>query len=555
MTAGTTLAGASSDRTIDWNSIDWKKVNRNVRRLQKRIVKAVEEGRWGKVKALQRLLTRSFSGKALAVRRVTENRGKNTPGVDKVIWNTPKKKAQGIASLRQQGYRAQPLRRTYIPKKDKRKRGLGIPTMLDRAMGALYKLALDPIAETTGDPNSYGFRRGRSQADAIAQCFNCLSRMTSATAILEADIRGCFDNISGKWLVENIPIEKRILEQWLKAGYIDQGVFHSTDDGTPQGSIVSPVLANMALDGLETAISEHLGPTTMRRAKIHLSRFADDFIITGISKEFLEEHVQPVVEQFLEERGLNLSRKKTKLTDIEDGFDFLGQNIRKYKGKLLIKPSKKSIKEFLTKVREIIRNNRGATAGRLIAKLNPVIRGWANYHRHVVSKRAFTRVDTEIFKAIWRWAKRRHPKKNAKWVKAKYFGSYQRSNWAFFGWVKKRNGKIERIHLVKAAKTPIKRHVKIKSAANPYDPKWELYFERRLAAKMAEDLKWGKSLFRLWHTQEGRCPICGEFITQQTGWECHHITARVNGGSDTLENLVLLHPTCHKQVHSLGYLF
>jgi len=196
-TAVATLAGAPCYGAIDWPSIDWKRVNRNVRRLQARIVKAVKEGRWGKVKALQWLLTHSFSGKALAVRRVTENRGKRTPGVDEEIWDTPKKKAQGIARLCQRGYRAQPLRRVYILKKDgKRKRPLGIPTMLDRAMQALYKLVLDPIAETTGDPNSYGFRRERSPADAIAQCFQCFRQKTSPTAVYEGDIEGCFDHTS-----------------------------------------------------------------------------------------------------------------------------------------------------------------------------------------------------------------------------------------------------------------------------------------------------------------------------------------------------------------------
>jgi RNA-directed DNA polymerase len=242
-------------------------------------VKAVKEKRWGKVKALQWLLTHSFSGKALAVRRVTENRGRKTPGVDGEIWNTPKKKAQAIRRLRQHGYRTQPRRRIYIPKKEgKRKRPLGIPTMLDRAMEALYKLALEPIAETTGDPNSYGFRKERSPADAIAQCFLCFRQKTSPTAVYEGDIRGCFDNFSHEWMLENIPMEKRILKQWLKAGYIDRNVFYRTETGTPQGGIASPVLSNMALDGLEAVIANQPHRGTKRQAKLHLIRFADDFV-------------------------------------------------------------------------------------------------------------------------------------------------------------------------------------------------------------------------------------------------------------------------------------
>ena len=334
MTAVATLAGAPTYRVIDWHSIDWKKVNRNVRRLQARIVKAVDERRWDKVKALQHLLTHSFSGKALAVRRVTENRGKRTPGVDGELWNTPKKKAQGIQSLHQRGYRAKPLRRTYIPKRNGKKRPLGIATMKDRAMQALYKLALDPIAETTGDPNSYGFRRERSPADAIAQCFLCLRQKTSPTAILEGDIKGCFDHISHDWLLQNIPMDKHMLKQWLKAGYIDRRMFYHTEEGTPQGGVISPVLANMTLDGLEAVIANRPHRGTKRQAKLHLIRFADDFVVTGSSKALLGEDIKPGVVDFLSERGMSLSAEKTRLTDIEDGFDFLDQNVRKYKGKL-----------------------------------------------------------------------------------------------------------------------------------------------------------------------------------------------------------------------------
>lgn len=394
-----------------------------------------------------------FSGKALAVRRVTDNRGKKTPGVDGEIWDTPHKKTQAIAALCQRGYRAQPLRRTYIPKGDgKQKRPLGIPTMLDRVMQALYKLALDPIAETTEDPNSYGFRRERSPADAMAQCFLCFRQKTSPIAVYEGDIRGCFDHISHPWLLENIPIEKRMLKQWLKAGYINRNVFHPTEDGTPQGGIISPVLANMTLDGLEAAIANQPHRGTKRQAKLHLIRFADDFVITGSSQALLGEEIEPGVVAFLAERGLELSAEKTKLTDIEDGFDFLGQNVRKYNGKLLIKPSKQSVQEFLAKVRGIIKANPGSSAGQLIVQLNLLIRGWANYHRHVVSKKVFKQVDHAIFQALWRWAN----------------------------------------------------------------------------------------------------PVCGEKLTEETEWERHHIVQRVHGGPDTADNLVLLHPTCHRQVHSLG---
>ena len=274
--------GAPSHETMDWHSIDWQKAHRNVRRLQARIVKATQAERWGKVKALQRLLTHSFSGKALSVRRVTENQGKRTAGVDGITWNTPQKKAEAVQALRQRGYLPSPLRRTYIPKKNGKMRPLGIPTMQDRAMQALYLLALEPIAETTGDGNSYGFRPERSAADATAQIHLILNGPNRAEWIMEGDIKSCFDRISHDWLIAHIPMEKAILKKWLKAGFMEQHVLHPTEEGTPQGGIISPVLANMTLDGLE---KELLRAFPKRRQKvpqkIYLVRYADDFVITG----------------------------------------------------------------------------------------------------------------------------------------------------------------------------------------------------------------------------------------------------------------------------------
>jgi RNA-directed DNA polymerase len=249
-------AGAVSHNEEHWYAIDWQKVNQEVRRLQIRIVKAQQEGKRGKVKALQRLLTHSFSGKALAVRRVRENQGKRTAGVDKIHWDTPQKKATAVHELRQRGYHPQPLRRVYIPKKNGKMRPLGIPCMKCRAMQALYLLALDPVAETTADPNSYGFRPQRSAADAIEQCFNLLGKQASPQWILEGDIKACFDRICHEWLYANIPMDKGILKKWLKAGFIEKNVLKPTEEGTPQGGICSPVLANITLDGLEKMLME-----------------------------------------------------------------------------------------------------------------------------------------------------------------------------------------------------------------------------------------------------------------------------------------------------------
>jgi len=549
-------AGAVSHAKVDWHTVNWRAVYRNVRRLQARIVKAIRENRWGKVKALQHLITHSFSGRVLAVRRVTENQGKRTPGVDQTVWDTPEKKAQAVQELTRRGYQAQPLRRVYIPKSDgQSQRALGIPVMKDRAQQALYLLALDPLAETTGDPNSYGFRKERSPADAIGQCFNIFRRKQAPPWILEGDIRRCFDEISHGWMLQHIPIDKAILQQWLKAGFMEKHVLYPTEAGTPQGGIISPALMNLTLDGLERKLRDKYPRTTRlgQRAQVHLVRYADDFIITSHTKERLEEEVQPLVEQFLKERGLELSPKKTKITHLEDGFDFLGQNLRRYPGKLLIKPSQKSVKAVLTKIRGVVKGYKQATAGNLIGKLNPIIRGWANYHRHVVSKEIFGKVDSAIFRTLWQWAKRRHSTRSRRWIKTKYFKVVGPQHWVFQGFVTdSKGGEPHVIRLFRAAQIPIQRHIKIQSEANPYDRTCETYFEKRADAKMLSDWKERRNLLRLWLEQNGICPLCRQKITKATGWNNHHIVWRVHGGGNELANRILLHPTCHSQVHSRG---
>lgn len=317
--SATNQVGAVS-RVTDWHSADWRAVNQNVCRLQARIVKATQAKRWNKVKTLQHLLTHSLSGKLFAVRQVTENSGKKTSGVDKVTWETPEKKILALHSLKSRGYKPLPLKRVYIPKSNGKLRPLGIPTMRDRAMQALYLLALDPVAETIADPNSYGFRKERSTADAMGQCYNALRQKTSAQWILEADIKGCFDNISHQWMLEHIPMDKRILRKWLKAGYIDKSTLYKTENGTPQGGIISPVLANLVLDGLETKLRKRFANKRLSQ-NVNIIRYADDFVITGKTKELLENEVKPMVEMHLKERALELSPEKTKVTHIESGFD------------------------------------------------------------------------------------------------------------------------------------------------------------------------------------------------------------------------------------------
>ena len=460
-----------------WNNIDADAMQKQVTRLQMRIAKAVKEGKYGKVTALQWILTHSFAAKFLAVKRVTENKGKKTPGIDGVRWMTPVAKYNAILCLKRMGYKAQALRRIYIPKSNGKKRPLGIPTMRDRAMQALYALALNPVAETLADLNSYGFRPKRSAADAIEQCFKALAKKSSSKWVLEADIKACFDNISHEWLMEHVLMDKTMLSQWLKSGYMENDLLHATVAGTPQGGNISPIFANIALDGLEEAVRS----ATKGLTKIHMVRYADDFIITAESPDILVNKVKPAVQSFLAERGLSLSKEKTHITHINTGFDFLGFNVRKYKEKLLIKPAQASIKRLLNKVRDRIKSQPTVSAAVLIRQLNPIIRGWANYYRHVVSKATFSLVDTHIFKAIYRWIKRKHKKKNAKWLKNRYFTTVEMNHWRFFAWDKDAQGKIKMRLLYKAASTPIKRHVKIRGAANPFLKEYAGYFETRSA--------------------------------------------------------------------------
>ena len=310
MTAAT-QAGALSRVDLNWLAVDWQAAHRVVRRLQARIVKATQEKRWGKVRALQHLLTHSFGGKVLAVKQVTENSGKRTPGVDRVVWNTPAKKEAAVQALKQRSYQPLPLRRLYIPKSNGKMRPLGIPTMKDRAMQALYLLALDPVAESTADLNSYGFRRERSTADAIAQCFIVLGTNQSSQWILEGDIKACFDQISHDWMLAHVPMDNAILRRWLKAGFIDKNTLHPTEAGTPQGGIASPALANLTLDGLERVLRERFPKLGQgRSALVNIVRYADDFIITGRTKELLESEVKPLVIEFFKARAWNSLKRK-----------------------------------------------------------------------------------------------------------------------------------------------------------------------------------------------------------------------------------------------------
>ena len=420
-----------------WEEIDWQKARAYVKKLQMRIVKAQKEGHYSKVKSLQWLLTHSFYAKALAVKRVTSNSGKRTSGVDHELWLTPQAKFIAISKLNRRGYRPQPLRRHYIPKKNGKMRPLSIPTMTDRAMQGLQLLALAPIAETTADKVSFGFRQNRCAQDAMEYMFKLLSRKTSPEWILEGDIKGCFDNISHDWMLENIPSDKRIMRQFLRCGYVENKRLFPTTEGSPQGGLISPTYANMTLDGLERLLLERYSTSSTghyhpnyNKHKVHLCRYADDFIITADCKEVLED-VKRVVEEFMKERGLKLSEEKTATTNINDGFDFLGWNFRKFKGKLLIQPSTKSKKKITKKLSQTVRYYRESKQERLIVKLNQITKGWAEYHHCVCAKSTFALIDHRLWEMLWKWAKRRHPQKCNKWVKNRYWHPKCGRQWSF----------------------------------------------------------------------------------------------------------------------------
>jgi RNA-directed DNA polymerase len=468
------FAGASSNKVSDWEAVDWPKVWHHVRRLQLRIAKAIRAGKYGKAKALSWRLTHSHSAKLLAVKRVTGNKGAKTPGVDNKLWRTDRQKYAAVQNLKRRGYRPLPLRRHYIPKKNGKLRPLSIPTLRDRAMQALHALALKPIAETIGDRNSYGFREGRSCADAIGQAFCALAKSYAPVWVLEGDIKSCFDRISHKWLLANIPMDARILRQWLTAGYLEKGRLFPTREGTPQGGIISPLLANLTLDGMEKAIRSRI---RIRRDQVNFIRYADDFVVTARTKETLEQIVKPAVVAFLAERGLELSEQKTTLTHIEAGFNFLGQNVRKYKNKLVIKPARDGLKALVQKTRECIKGMFGQKGETLIKALNPIIRGWANYHRHVCSAEAFWTAERIIRYQLLCWARRTHPKKSYGWLKRKYFSAGGSLGFAIRTWADTGEGTVLRLYSI--ARTVLDWHIKVRGEANPYDPVYTKYFEQR----------------------------------------------------------------------------
>lgn len=527
---------------VQWKSIDWKKAEAEVNRLQARIAKATQEKKWNTVKRLQYLLTHSYYAKALAVRKVTTNKGKNTPGVDKELWSTPASKMRGVLTLTDKGYKAKPLRRVYIEKKGKKaKRPLGIPCMYDRAMQALYALALDPVSETTADTRSFGFRKGRCAQDACEYIFTALSRKVSPEWVLEGDIKGCFDHISHDWLIEHIPMDKSVLKQFLKAGFVFGRELFPTGEGTPQGGIISPILANMALDGMQKVLADcfhtnRFGKVDIRfknAHKVNLVRYADDFIVTAATREIAEE-AKDILREFLKIRGLELSEEKTVITHIDDGFDMLGWTFRKFDGKLIVKPSRKALKAFKATLSEtILKRGKAWKQEVLIEKLNQQIRGWANYHQSVCASEAFAHIDYILYKLLWRWAKRRHPHKGKWWVSTNYWHRKENRNWVF---------STEDKALLRADHIPIVRHTKVRMNANPYFD--AQYF---IARKFDHGMKRLSGRFKqVWKNQHGCCYHCGLPMDISDEREIFFKVPKSMGGRDVVPNLAYVHKHCQQ---------
>jgi RNA-directed DNA polymerase len=415
--------------------------------------------------------------------------------------------------------------------------------MDDRARQALYLQALQPIAETTADPNSYGFRPKRRCADAIDQCFKVLRQSTAAPWILEGDIEGFFDNIAFAWIEKHIPMNKRVLSQWLRSGFVDRGALWPTTTGVPQGGIISPVVSNMVLDGLEAVVH---GSSWHRRVnQINYVRWADDFIVTANARQVLEDTILPRITAFLAERGVRLSATKTVITPLSQGFDFLGQTLCKHarrngqRAKLQITPSKASLQAITTKVKTLCKQAAGATPEHLIDTLNPVLRGWANYHHHVICSKTFATLDSFVWRRLYRWAKLRHPNKTGRWLAARYFPHRPGETWRF---TDPTTGK-QVIRVQEVLKQ--QRYIKIKGDANPFDPQWEAYFqyrERQLALKASSAFR-----AKVLQQQHGRCPGCQQVLQYDESLELHHRDG--NHQNNRLINLVLLHPNCHRQAH------
>ena len=567
----TVVVNGPEDDVLDWLSIEWQTVEDEVRRLRQRIFTASQAADLAKVRNLQKLMLRSRANALLSVRRVTElNAGRMTAGIDGVVVVTAPGKAALAERVRKRdrSSTAQPVKRVYIPKANGKQRPLGIPVIVDRAQQAQVVNALEPEWEARFEPKSYGFRPGRGCHDAIEAIFHVARGPNpSRRWVLDADLTAAFDRIDHSHLLNHLgtfPARAQV-EQWLKAGVVEQGRFTPTEEGTPQGGVVSPLLLNIALHGMEEAAGVrrqltgvHAGET--RRDSPILIRYADDFLALCHSQEQAEQ-IKASLAGWLAPRGLVFNEDKTRIVNLDEGFDFLGFTVRRQSGKLLIKPSKAAIRRIRGRLRTEMRSLRGANVAMVLKRLTPIVRGWAAYYRAVVSSEVFSALDRYLWKLTYKWAKHSHPKKSKHWIVDQYFARFNKSRrdrWVF-------GDRISGAYLVKFAWTNIVRHQMVTKGASPDDPALAEYWaarRRRAAPPPIDNLS-----LRLLKTQRGICPTCGEFLLyadhppqSPREWEQwvrvtgkamakRHIAYRSDGSSDA-GTVCLVHTRCRPRIPS-----
>ncbi len=456
-------------QALDWNLIPWDFIKKSIRKLRQRIFRATCEQKWNVVRSLMKLMLRSYFNLLVSVRKVTqENKGKKTAGVDQQVALTPKARMALVRSMgRYTVWKAKPTRRIYIPKPGKpgENRPLGIPTTRNRIAQTIVKNALEPCWEAQFEPNSYGFRPGRSIHDAIEHCWNYLKGNSRRPWILDADLKSAFDQISHEHILKAIgPLPgHELIRAWLKAGYVEADFFHTTDSGVPQGGVISPLLLNVALHGLQQKLGLTYGCVV----------YADDLIVCASTREQIEA-AKLTIEEWLQPRGLTLHPEKTRIVHINDGFNFLSFNIRKYKGKCLVKPQKEKVLAFLAKLRLWLNKHKQAAAENVIRHFNKILPGWSNHYSHAVSKQVLSYVANQIWMMLRKWCLRRHPKKGKHWVAKKYFGKHGNANWIF----QAHDGK-KTIYLFDVGSVKIERHIKVKGAASPDNPSLRDYWQNR----------------------------------------------------------------------------
>lgn len=545
-------ANVTSSDVLDWQAIDWKRVYRTIKNLRQRIFRASREGDLKKVRSLQRLMLRCRANVMESVRRVTQvNQGRYTPGVDKVLVKTPEERAALCQELSQlELHKVHPVRRIYIPKK-KGQRPLGIPVIADRCVQAMVKNALEPYWEARFEGISYGFRPGRGCHDAIQKIQGIARANATRKWVLDADIAGAFDNIGHCGLQEaigNFPA-RELIKQWLKAGYVEEDMLYPTETGCPQGGVISPLLLNIALHGMEEALGIVYNPSGPKREKYMIVRYADDFAAFCRTRKEAEE-AKRLLTDWLETRGLRLSEKKTRICHLTEGFNFLGFNVRQYPTpnssrsgyKLLIKPSTESVNQMRKKLNGIWRRNVGTPTATLIKEMNPVIRGWSQYFRIAVAKQTFDDIDNYMYYRAKRYAKRRHPKKSGHWRTRKYWGQAKghRDRWVFMD---KTSGAV----LMKCAWMKIRRHALVPKDYSPDDPTLQDYWRQRRTKTSSAT---GERYRRLFSRQGGCCPVCHQPLENGEELHFHHVVPKKLGGTDELDNLRLVHYYCHRQIHS-----